>query len=139
MAGIRINSRNKKIDINDDGDYIVLRFDDQRFAGSFYDMVDSIRKRANELNKEAEKYGDVDTPEARKAVLTMSEEMSNLIAGGVDRVFGEGTCRKLFGDVAPVYELFVDFFEQLQPYFEEYARERDAKMSKYTPARQGNV
>ena len=57
----------------------------------------------------------------------------------VDALFGPDTCRKVFGDIVPGIELFDDFFTQLMPYFEEYGKERAAKLNKYNAARTGNV
>ncbi len=53
---------------------------------------------------------------------------------------GEGTCRKVFGDIVPSVDLYVDFINQLAPYFEKYGKERQKKlMQKYNPNRRGNV
>ena len=58
----------------------------------------------------------------------------------VDGLLGEGTCRKVFGDIVPSVDLYVDFINQLAPYFEKYGKERQKKlMQKYNPNRRGNV
>ena len=61
------------------------------------------------------------------------------MAAEVDKLFGEGTCKKVFGDIAPGFDLFLDFFEQLTPYLQEFSRERTQCMSKYSADRIGNA
>ena len=119
MAGIRVNTGVKRIEVNDAGEYIELNFADQSMAIRFYEVKkdnDNIRKTI-EINNDLHKY----------------------IMNEVDACFGPDTCRKVFGNIVPGADLFEDFFNQLLPYFEKGAEERKAKMAKYNADRTGNV
>ena len=56
----------------------------------------------------------------------------------VDELFGDGTCRKVFGDILPSMDLFVEFFGSLLPFFEEYKQDRMRRMGKYGAERTGS-
>lgn len=142
MSGIRVNTSVKKIEVNDNGDYIELNFSDNSFPDRFYGMLDNIQSRANDVEEQAaeltKKYGaDKDAFARNQAALY--RHFHEDIMGEVDTLFGPDTCRKVFGDIVPGIELFDDFFTQLTPFFEEYGKERAAKLSKYSAARTGNV
>ena len=57
----------------------------------------------------------------------------------IDKVFGEGTCRKVYGDILPSVEMHMQFFDALRPYFEEEAKRRQEKMNKYSARRMGDA
>lgn len=57
----------------------------------------------------------------------------------VDEVFGEGTCRKCYGDILPSLEMHIQLFDALKPYFEEEAQRRRQKMNRYNAGRTGNA
>lgn len=142
MAGIRVQSAVKKIEVNDNGEYISLNLGDSSFPERFFAMVDNIQKRAGDLQAQAaeiaEKCGS-ESEAAVKAAASLYREFHQDIANEVDAMFGPKTCRKVFGDIVPSFEMFEDFFNQLVPYIQEYGRERAAKLSKYSAARTGNV
>lgn len=142
MAGIRVITSVKKIEVNDNGEYIELNFSDNSFPDRFYSMLENVQSRANDLQDQAaeleEKYGsDKFALEAQQAALYRHVHEDIMVE--VDALFGPETCKKVFGDIVPGIELFDDFFTQLTPYFEEYGKDRIAKLSKYSAARTGNV
>lgn len=142
MAGIRVSASIKKIEVNDNGDYITLNFSDQSFPQRFFAMTDLFQAKADEAKKRAEEIESAyppDSLERIRAGLALEKEVYDVMVTEVDNLFGPGTCQKVFGDITPGIELFDDFFRQLTPYFQEYSRERAAKLSKYSPARMGNV
>lgn len=142
MAGIRVATGAKRIEVNDDGDYIVLDFGDNSFPDRFFAMVDRVQERANEAAQEAEK---IDTQHEKgsegymRAAATLWRKVHEDIMEEVDGFFGPGTCKKVFGNIVPGIELYDDFFSQLMPYFEQAGKERAQRMSKYSAARTGNV
>lgn len=142
MAGIRVNTGAKKIEVNDSGDYIVLNFSDSSFADRFFEMVDRVQGKANASIPKAKEIEETteEGSEARiRATAKLYREVHEEVASEVDGFFGSGTCKKVFGDIVPGVELYDDFFQQLMPYFEEYGKERAQRMSKYSAARMGNV
>lgn len=142
MAGIRVNTGAKKIEVNDNGDYIILNFADHNFPNRFFDMLDTVQciaKEAEGKEKELrEKYED-GSLEQMRALSAFDCEIHREIAIQVDAVFGPGTCAKVFGEIVPGVELFDDFFSQLIPYFQEFGKERAQRLSKYSAERTGNV
>lgn len=142
MAGIRVNTGAKKIEVNDNGDYIVLNFSDSSFVDRFFAMYDRIKNRADEAVPQAEeidaKY-QASSEEHTRAAAALYRKLHEDIMEDVDGFFGPGTCKKVFGDIVPGIELYDEFFRQLMPYFKEFGQERAQRMSKYNAARTGNV
>ena len=58
MAGIRVKTSAKRIEVNDNGEYIVLDFGDNSFPDRFFAMVDRVQEQANTATSEAEKIDD---------------------------------------------------------------------------------
>lgn len=142
MAGIRVNTSVKRIEVNDNGDYIELNFSDNSFPDRFFNMLENVQKRQEEIQAQdreiREKFG-ADEYAVLQHESALFRQMHEDIMKEVDGLFGADTCRKVFGDIVPGIELFDDFFTQLIPYFEEYGKERVAKLSKYSADRTGNV
>lgn len=142
MGGIRVNTGAKRIEVNDNGDYIVLDFSDNSLPDRFFAMIDHVQKHGDDCAKRLEeisaeqKEGSEGYIRATSALLRKVHEE---IMGEVDALFGPGTCRKVFGDIVPGIELYDDFFTQLMPYFEQAGKERAQRMKKYSASRTGNV
>lgn len=142
MAGIRVKTGAKRIEVNDDGDYIVLDFSDNSFPDRFFAMVDRVEARANEAipaAKEIEASHEKGSEGYVRATAALWRKVHEDIMTEVDGFFGPGTCKKVFGDIVPDIELYDDFFTQLMPYFEEAGKERAQRMSKYSANRTGNA
>lgn len=142
MAGIRVNTGAKRIEVNDEGDYITLNFSDHSFPERFFAMLDKVQALAEEAAPQEREIRDryeAGSVELLRALTSLDGDIHRTISAEVDGLFGPGTCRKVFGDIVPGVELYDDFFSQLMPYFEEFSRERVQRMSKYSAARTGNV
>lgn len=142
MAGIRVATGAKRIEVNDDGDYITLDFSDNSFPDRFFAMVDRVQELANEAVPEAEKIEaqcERGSEGYMRATAALWRKVHEDIMAEVDEFFGPGTCRKVFGNIVPGVELYNDFFNQLKPYVEGAVRERAQRMSKYSAARTGNA
>lgn len=140
--GIRVNTGVVKVDVNDDGEYITLNFGDHDFANKFYGLQDKVQAMSAQMSTEEaearEKYKD-NPSEQNKAVADVSLKFHKQLKGDIDAVFGEDTCRKVFGDIVPWAYMYKDFFDQLAPYFEQFAKDSLKRVSKYNPARTGNI
>lgn len=130
---IRVASGVKKIEVNDDGEFISLPVADDNFVVRFYRLMDGIGERAKEIGAKF-----------RKILLERSMRVEKVVAveketkREVDELFGDGTCRKVFGDILPSMDLFVEFFGSLLPFFEEYKQDRMRRMGKYGAERTGS-
>lgn len=142
MAGIRVNTGAKRIEVNDEGDYIILNFNDHSFPERFFSMLDRVQALAEEATPQEQairEQHEAGSTELLRALTALDVEIHRKISAEVDSLFGPGTCRKVFGDIVPGVELYDDFFSQLMPYFEQFSNERAQRMSKYSAARAGNV
>lgn len=142
MAGIRVNSGAKRIEVNDNGDYIVLNLNDSSFPDRFFTMLDRVQAKTDQVEQEGkalqERYPQ-DSVDGMRALSALYRELYESVAAEVDGLFGPDTCKKVFGDIVPDIELFDEFFTQLKPYIEEFGKERAKRLSKYSAARTGNV
>ena len=112
---IRI-SRGIEINVNEAGDTICIPVDDMNFIDNY--------------NKEIkEKEGTLAPKEELRFIIEKTREVMD----GINNLFmDEQCCKKVFGNIVPSPYLLADFFEQLCPYIEKYADERQKKiMDKY--------
>ena len=96
---------------------------------------DRVRFSAELAEKLKGKPSNICTEELVKA----EHDLNVYFRNAVDEVFGEGTCRKVYGDILPSLEMHMQFFDAIRPYFEEEAKRRQERMSKYSARRMGNV
>lgn len=129
---IRIERGVKKIEVNDNGEFIMLPVSDDGFVLSFYRMMEDIQKKGKSLSAEIR---DEETVDSLEKIVAVEREVKQK----VDALFGGGTCKKVFGDILPSMDLFVEFFGSLVPFLEEYQSERKPKMEKYNAGRTGSA
>lgn len=142
MDRIRVNTGEKKIEVNDNGDFITINFSDHDFLARFFSMLDRVEALAKDAEpKEAEIRANLldDNTSLIRALSALDNEIHRAIMAEVDGLFGPDTCKKIFGDIVPGIELYDDFFNQLQPYIQQFGEERAKRMSKYSASRTGNV
>ena len=119
------------IEVNDNGETIVARIDDANFVSGFYDLLDFMERTQNEI--ESAEHG------TDREKLNFVTEKTKDIMSQIDLLFGADTCRKVFGGTIPSAYAIADFFDQLLPIFEDYANERQRKISeKYNRSRKGS-
>ncbi len=140
MQCIRITRNIKRIEVNDQGECIVLDFDDLNLPYRYYNMLRKMEQDRIKFNDELAKKLKGKTDEEATAELIKAERRLNIyFRDAVDEVFGEGTCRKVYGDILPSIEMHMQLFDELRPYFEEEAKRRREKMNKYSARRTGDA
>ena len=140
MNKICIQRNIERIEVNDKGEYIELDFDDLDLPYRYYNMLKRIGDdREKFLQELSDKLKDKTDDEARDMLVDAERELNIYFRDMVDDVFGEGTCRKCYGDILPSYELHIQLFDALKPYFEEEAERRRAKMNRYSARRTGDA
>lgn len=128
---IRVNT-GVKIEVNDNGDVIVARLDDNQFISKFYDIVDTMEKVSQRMRSNEFK-----AKEGREKLEVVNEQTKGIMAD-IDGLFGTGSCEKVFGPIIPSGYALADFFDQLIPIFEEFADEKQKSISaKYNRSRKG--
>lgn len=130
MESIRVNSGVKVIEVNDKGETISLPLSDDSFIKGFFGLLNETKDKAAAIS---EKNGDV--LETLDAVV----EFDKVVRDKIDVLMGENTCQKVFGDVLPSSDQFLDFFAQLRPIVESHVEKRAANMNKYSAERVGSV
>ena len=120
------------IEVNDAGEYIVARLDDNSFTDKFYDILDTMEKTSALLD-EAEANG----KDEREQLDIVTDRIKKVMQD-IDNLFGADACKKVFGNIVPSGYAIADFFDQLLPIFEDYANEKQQKiLSKYSNKRKG--
>lgn len=135
MEKLRINAAHPvKIEVNDDGEYITLNLADREFPKRFYDMFNHVNNKYNDLSARKEELEQMDADKQMEVEL----DTYRSIMYDIDHVFGEGTCKKVFGDIVPDMFAFTEFFEQIIPILKKYGTERgNIIRGKYSASRKG--
>lgn len=131
MNEIRVNS-GIVVNVNDNGDTIVVQTEDQLFMDKFFALTEKLDKIANEANaSELEQ-------KSEREQLRFLMDRTKTIMEDIDGLFGKDTCKKVFGDIIPSPYLIADFFDQLTPIAKQYMDVRQEKISrKYNRKRKG--
>lgn len=135
MDKIHISRNKKRIEVNDNGEYIELDFDDQSLPYRFMQTMKSIYSRKQEFDRRIA----TDNGTNMNSVIELEYEINTYFKAEIDKLFGDGTCRKVYGDILPSVDMHIELLNQLLPFFEEYAHKRREKMNKYSAGRTGNV
>lgn len=118
MASIRVNKGVIRIEVNDNGDTITLRKD-----LNFVNNVKSFIAGLDGLQKEFDTKAAQLAPDDENGRLDLVFNLHKELHDGLDYLFGEGTCKKVFGDgeidVIPTMEGVVDFIEQITPFVKQ--------------------
>ncbi len=136
MDKLRVDNGIKNIEVNDNGDYISIPFSDTSFYEQFGAVMKNFEQKQAEIEQKAkelaEKHNDKPQDDVDMIVDTMHlySELCRYTCAEIDRLFGEGCCKKVFvGIEAPGIELIADFFEQITPLLNQYAQERNQKIN----------
>lgn len=137
-GSIKVDSGIRKIGVNDAGDYIELSVTDVRLLDRFSSLVEWFSAKQEELARFDEDFkarhaGDTDDTEAVIEAIHKRTEVFRETCKQIDDVFGEGCCRKVFGDIIPDELPLMDFFGQMTPVMQRMAMERGEKLkTKYS-------
>lgn len=131
-GSIRIKS-SLRINVNDAGDVILMPVEDTQFIEAFFNLLDSFSQASE--NIKAKTAG----REISEQVKPVAEEMRGMMTQ-LDNLFGEGCCKKVFGDIVPTPYIMANFFDQIAPILNKYANDRQLKISeKYNRNRTGGT
>lgn len=145
-----------RLEVNDDGEYIMISADDatmfDRFVAGIRHIVelsDETAKKVEEVEKQYEGQTGFEADMKKVAAISgINVEFSKEAVRTVDSIFGEGTVKKVFRstyndipDFLPSVNLITEFFEQVTPYMEKLFNRKleaqkkasKARMDKYRP------
>lgn len=132
MEKINAIKSGTEVQVNDKGDTIICNFGSQEFYADFTDLVSNLEKIKIYVSGEEFK----NKPEREQLQIMIGK--TNEIMADIDRVFGEKTCQKVFGEITPSPILITDFFDQIIPIAQKYANGRNKELwEKYSRERNG--
>lgn len=142
MSNININNGDIRLTINNDKNRVIsFNPNDLGFVNNLYDLLADLeskekeyKKRESEIDKNT-KLDSYNIPVNLKEKLTLLQETCSYMRMQIDKVFGEGTSQKAFGN-ANSLDMFEQFFNGITPYIKKV---RSPKMDKYTKNHNKNV
>lgn len=145
MDTLHIGNGLKKIEVNDRGECIEFSVTDNGFFKAFSDLVrwiGSQEQTISEMQEQQEKIVPADGEEintdALDRVLDIREKISKEACEKIDKIFGADASRKIFDGITPDFWAVIDFFGQVMPLVEKYAKERSQSIStRYSRSRRG--
>lgn len=137
--GIRANTGSVDIDVNDNGDKISFSISDNNFLKQLSDFFEWFFGAKEEVEKlESKKESDQNEFNEFKSLVAAQEELSKQTMEKIDVLFGEGTCKKIFGAISPTFVCVVDIVMQLSEEIERIAKEHNQYFaSRYSRNRKG--
>lgn len=133
MEKLQEIKKGTEVQVNDQGDTIICNFGSQEFYADFTDLVENLEKiKSYVAGEEFKKKSERDQ-------LRIMIDKTHEIMRDIDQVFGEQTCKKVFGDITPNPILITDFFDQIIPIAQKYANGRNKELlEKYSRERNGS-
>ena len=134
---LRIDTGLKRLVIGDGPEVVEFNPTDVKWAELFQGMrqellnkVDELQARSKELEAKAKAPGTTGVAaEIEKSGLALRTEVCVYMREKIDRLFGENTSQKVFGDLMSEYAI-TSFLEQVSPYIQIA---RAAKVAAYVP------
>lgn len=114
---IKLNRWNKKIKVNDNGDYIEINIGDSTLIGRFIEMLENSKKIIE--NWEALEGTD------KKEEIKEAENLHKKLAEIFENFFGVGSCIKVFGVKYPLAEDILDFLFLVNDFVEKFISEKE--------------
>lgn len=114
---IRLNRWNKKIKVNDNGDYIELNIGDSTLLSRFIEMLANSKKII-------EDFKTLEFTDQSKEIKE-EEAVHKKLAGIFDDFFGVNSCIKVFGVKYPLADDIINFLFLLKDYIEKFIKERE--------------
>ncbi len=147
MSGIRVDNGAREIEVNDKGECIQVFLDDGAFMRKFAGVLEYFEEKSAELQKwEEEQKKNYPHKEGEMAsteeIVVSTEKYDGLCretCAKLDELFGEGCCRKVFGENSvPGIKVIGSFFVQMREELFRLKTEWDAKLQKeYNNNRKG--
>ncbi|MBI5954376.1 MAG: hypothetical protein HY865_22190 [Chloroflexi bacterium] len=112
---------------------------DTLFAERFYALLGDLQKNLKDYKERGLELGkkgvDEDgVPQNVEEHIALQIELCNYLRDKTDKVFGEGTSQKLFGEVRNL-EVYKQFFDGILPYFQQARAEKVARYTTETSAK----
>ncbi len=123
MERLRVDNGVREIEVNSNGDCIYIPINDNTFFERIRSFLDWAEKEKAALEVKLKSRTEAD--DEAENIIDMQTELSRDICEELDKLLGEGCCRKVFMGVQnPDIVLVLDFLGQLMPIMRKFAQER---------------
>lgn len=136
MDKLRVDNGIKNIEVNDNRDYISIPISDAAFYERFGALIKNFEQKQKEIEQKSaalsEKHKDKPDDDVDSIVdsIQLYAELCRDTRAELDTLFGDGCCKKVFfGIENPSVELIGDFFDQITPLLNQYAKERNQRIN----------
>ncbi len=133
FGSLKVDNGVRRIKVNDAGEYIELSLTDVTLLDRFTGLMEWYGAKRDELNRfdadlKQRHAEDTDSDGAVIEVIHKRTEVYTEFCRKLDEVFGDGCCRKVFGNVIPDEIPIIDFLEQITPIMNRMAVERGERL-----------
>jgi len=134
---ISVDREEKRIQVNDQVEYIVLPLGDQTFMKELLELVQSFSGMESTYQEGFDKINAMPTSTQAEqvdkcaAACKFNADVCRELKEKVDGLFKDEVCRKVFGPGIPGLYEFSQFFSQLAPIVKKAQEERTAHVRKY--------
>lgn len=147
MEKLKIDSGIKKIEVNDNGEYITVNLSDNKFFENFNNFVSWMNAKQESVSAQEkaiqEKYADQDTKGINFDLIAettaLYKEICDDASRQLDGMFGSDCMKKVYPYVeSPGFELIIGFLDEITPLLKKFAAERNQVINtKYNRNRKG--
>ena len=138
MDKITLQSGVKRIQVNENGDFITFDARDQGFTERFMKLMKDFTNKKAEYDAKIEDLQSMpcDTEKEQLTRATVALEFNssvcNWMAEQINAVFQDDVKQKVFGDITPTGEAWAEFMYQLAPIVQVAKAEQSERVRKYT-------
>lgn len=139
--GIRANKGLAEIDVNGNGDKISFFVSDNEFLkrlSDFFDWFYASKEEIEKIEAHVNEAVKSSKPEDLKTLVLMQEKLSAQTQEKLDIFFGDGTSKKIFGEISPTFACVEDVVFQLFEEIERILNEHNQHfVNRYSKKRKG--
>lgn len=138
MDKITLQSGVKRIQVNENGDFITFDARDQGFTERFMKLLKDFTNKKAEYDAKVKDLQSMpcDTEKEQltraTAALEFNSSVCNWMAEQINAVFQDDVKQKVFGDITPTGEAWAEFMYQLAPIVQVAKAEQSERVRKYT-------
>ncbi len=134
---ISVAREEKRIQVNDQGEFIIIPLGDQAFMAELLELVQSFSGMESSYQAGLDKINAMPTSTQAEqvdrcaAACKFNADTCRNLMEKIDQLFKDDVCRKVFGPGIPGLFEFAQFFRQLAPIVKKAQEERTAHVRKY--------
>lgn len=119
---IGLKQNNKRVKINEAGDFIEIPMNDSSYPKRFRDFINKIYEFSKELENKNDSISEDE-------LFDIATDIHAKIGREIDSFFGKDMCNKIFGTNSPYIDSILEFFEKFSGLINEFFEDRLNKFS----------